>query len=132
MDGELKAVLGKLTEGLERLTQGQERLTQGQERLTQGLERLTHGQDILTQGQERLRADLLGLRTVMMERFERVEDKLTSLSEDVSVNMMAVQHQHTLRRAERENAEQLTALVLKMEQQILRLQTDVDELKKGS
>ena len=111
MDDDLKAALDRLAQGQERLEQRQERLEQGQERLEQG------------QGE---------LRTTMMERFERVEDKLTSLFEDVSVNMMAVTRQHDLRAAERADVEQLIKLVLRMEVQILRLRTDVDELKKAS
>ena len=111
MDDELRAVLTKLMAGPERRTHGQERLTQGQERLTR---------------------ELTELRTTVMSRFERVEDKLTSLSEDVSVNMMAVINQNTIRAAERENVDQLLKLMLAMQQQMLRLRTDVDELKKAS
>ena len=95
------------------------------------LTKLTHGQKRLTQGLDGLRADLPEFRTTMVGRFKRVEDKLASLSGGMSVNMMAVSHQHGLRKAERENADQLTALVLKMEQQILRLETNVYKLKKA-
>ena len=72
------------------------------------------------------------LRTAVMDRFERIENRLTTLLEDVGVNMGAVLHNNRSRTDERRQNDDLFQLVLRMEQQILRLQTDVEELKKAS
>jgi hypothetical protein len=58
-----------------------------------------------------------------------LQDAVTSIRDDVSVDLGAVDHSRRIHEATREEVRSLTNLVMAMERQIMRLQTDVRALK---
>ena len=78
------------------------------------------------------RGEIMGaigeLRGALMARFERVEDRLTSMAEDITVTMMAVQVEDRRRTADRSEPLAMSELLTAMQRQTMRLRTDVDQL----
>ena len=72
MDDELRAVLGRLEAGQAKLQEGQAALQEGQATLQDSVARL---QD----GLIRLQNDHVKLRTAVMDRFDRLENRVTTL-----------------------------------------------------
>ena len=68
------------------------------------------------------------LRGDMMARFDRVEDRLTSMAEDITVTMMAVQVEDKRRVSDRSELLAMSELLTAMQRQTMRLRTDVDQL----
>ena len=68
------------------------------------------------------------LRGDMMARFDRVEDRLTSMAEDITVTMMAVQVEDKRRVSDRSEPLAMSELLTAMQRQTTRLRTDVDQL----
>ena len=68
------------------------------------------------------------LRGDMMARFDRVEDRLTSMAEDITVTMMAAQAEDRRRVADRSEPLAMSELLTAMQRQTMRLRTDVDQL----
>ena len=83
----------------------------------------------LTTLEGRLQANLTTLRSDLMEPMHRLQNSMTLLRDDISVNLAGVE---TVRRANDNTREELRALgdvVSAMHRQIHRLQTDVRELR---
>ena len=78
---------------------------------------------------ESIRTELTTLRTEVMTRFERIEDKLTSMADDITVNMLAVNAENTKRNADREEVRTLVEMITVINRQMRRMQTELDELK---
>ncbi len=69
-------------------------------------------------------------RVAVMARFGRVEDKMTGLSEDLSVTMGTALNAMQRHENDRDELRRLTDMVGKMYMLVKRLQTDVEELQK--
>ena len=77
---------------------------------------------------DELRTSIDRLRGDMMARFERVEDRLTSMAEDITVTMMATQAEDRRRLADRNEPLAMSELLTAMQRQTMRLHTDVDQI----
>jgi hypothetical protein len=86
------------------------------------LGRLEAGQASLQAGQAKLRGDL-------MERMDRFENKLTAIRDDIAVNHGTADQVRRANDNTREELRSLGDVVMAMERQILRLKTDVEDLK---
>jgi len=76
----------------------------------------------LEQGQTQLRGDL-------MERMDRLQDAITDIHADIAVNFGAVDQARKVNDNTREDMRGLNDLVARMMTLLLRLQTEVAELK---
>ncbi len=113
--------LGRLEHGQTGLQQGQAALQQGQTALQQGLATLQRDQAALQQNQTVLRVDL-------MARMDRLGDQITSIREDITVNMGAVDSVRTANEGTKAELRALGEMVFTMHRQVRRLQTQVEEL----
>ncbi len=105
------------------------RLASTGERLQAGLTALRTDVTPLRTEMTALRTEMIALRTDLMERMDRLQNGMTLLRDDVSVNFGAVE---TVRRVNDNTREELRALgdvVSAMHRQIHRLQNDVRELR---
>ena len=75
-----------------------------------------------------LRTMIGELHTVMMTRFERIEDRLTRMAADIAVTMMAVDAESKRRRSDRSELLDMAEMMTAMQRQTMRLRTDVDQL----
>lgn len=96
---------GRILETLTRLEQGQEQLKQE-----------------LRQDHERLRVDLMG-------RMERLQDSLTTIRDDIATNYGTADVARQANDNTREELRALNDVVMRMQRQMARLQTDVRTLK---
>jgi chromosome segregation ATPase len=112
----------RLHEGYERLHDGHERLHHGHERLLEGHERLSESHERLARGQERLRVDL-------MARMERLENTVSGIRDDITVNMARADRAHAVADNTRDEVRLLGEQVNAMGRQIQRLQTDMRQIK---
>ncbi len=76
-----------------------------------------------------LRTEFTTFRSEVMSRFERVEDKLALMADDITVNMLAVNAETTKRHADQEATRTLVDMMRVMNRQIRRMRTELDELK---
>jgi chromosome segregation ATPase len=132
---------------LTRLEAGQARLEAGQADTSGRLTRLEAGQadtsgrlTRLGTGQESLRTDFRTLRTdfleelgttpaAIMERIDRVQDSVSAIRDEIAVNFGAVNQARRVNDNTRDELRGLNDVVARMMTLILRLQTDVAELK---
>jgi hypothetical protein len=85
------------------------------------LARLEQGQQELQQGQHDI-----------MARIDRLQDTVTAMQSDITVNFGAAEHVQRREENTREEVRTLTNLVYAMERQIKHLQTEVRDLRGGS
>lgn len=78
----------------------------------------------------RLQAQMTDLRVATMDRFERVENKLTSMSEDMRVTMAAASIGMQQCDGDRRDLAVFTDVVNTLQRKLLRMQTDIEELQK--
>ncbi len=76
-----------------------------------------------------LRDGATELRSVMMGKFEQVQNELTAIKSDLSVAGFAAMRAVKRTDADREDMRDLNELVNKLLATMLRLRTDVDELR---
>jgi chromosome segregation ATPase len=100
------------------------RLEAGQAKLEAGQASLEGRQAGLEAGQAKLRGDL-------MDRMDRLENNLTAIRDDIAVNHGTVDQVRRANDNTREELRSLGDVVMAMERQILRLKTDVEDLKGG-
>jgi chromosome segregation ATPase len=117
-----------LQQGLLALQQGHDGLQQGLLGLKQDLLALQQGHDRLQQGHDRLQQ---GQRDIMA-RIDRLQDTVTAVQTDMSVNLGATHHVERREENTREEVRSLTTLVYAMERQIQHLQTEVRDLRGGA
>ena len=96
-------------------------------RLEQSVKSLEQGQKALEQGQKALEQ---GQRDIMA-RIDRLQDTVTGMQSDITVNYGASQHVERREEATREEVRSLTNLVFAMERQIQHLQTEVRDIRGG-
>jgi phage shock protein A len=90
--------------------------------LREGLARLERNQEKLERGHERLRVDL-------MARMDRLDNAITAIRDDITVNMARADRAHEVADSTRSELRLLGEQVNAMERQIQRLQTDVRQIK---
>ena len=90
--------------------------------LQESVARLERSTEKLERGQDRLRVDL-------MERMDRFDNALTSIRDDITVNMARADRAHEVADNTRREVQLLGEQVNAMVRQIQRLQTDVRHLK---
>jgi peptidoglycan hydrolase CwlO-like protein len=120
--GAILTMVTALQEGVARLERSQEKLESNQEKLERNQEKLERNQEKLERGHERLRIDV-------MERMDRLDNALTSIRDDITVNMGRADHAHEVADSTRREVRLLGEQVNAMVRQIQRLQTDVRHLK---
>jgi chromosome segregation ATPase len=131
----------RILAALNRLEAGQSLLSAGQADMSGRLERLEAGQqsmsghlERLETGQQSLRADFfeeLGkTRAAIMDKVETLQDAITAIHDDIAVNFGAVDQMRLVNNNTRDEMRGLTDTVARMMTLILRLQTEVAELKK--
>ncbi len=98
-------------------------------RLEEGVARVQEEQAKLRESQTRLRDDQTKLRVDLMERIDRLENRLTTIQDDIGVNMGAVSTAFDRKVGTRKEVDSTGLLVAAMMRQIHRLQTDVEHLK---
>jgi len=98
-------------------------------RLEEGQARLREELSGFTEGQAKLRDDQTKLRVDLMERIDRLENRLTTIQDDIGVNMGAVSTVFDRQVGTRKEVDSTGLLVAAMMRQIHRLQTDVEDLK---
>ena len=96
-------------------------LQKGQQDLQRGQQDLQRGQQDLQKGQQDLQK---GQRDIMA-RIDRLQDTVTSMRSDISVNFGAVQHAERRQDNLREEMNTLTNLVYGMERQIQHIQSEL-------
>ena len=82
----------------------------------------------LQQEQISLRTDMTTLRVDLMARMDRLEDQITLIREDITVNIGASDSVRTANEGTKAELRALSGMVFTMTRQIRRLQTQVDEL----
>ena len=90
-------------------------------RMEKGLASLEARMTVLDQGQTTLRVDL-------MARMERLDDQVTLIREDITVNIGAADSVRTANEVTKAELGALSSMVFTMTRQVRRLQTQVDEL----
>ncbi len=70
------------------------------------------------------------LRSVMMAKLERIENKLTQISEDMQVTMGAASTAIQQREGDRRDLGVFVEMVTLMQRKMSRLQTDVEQLQR--
>ncbi len=116
-----------------RLTAVETRLTAVETRLTAVETRLTALETKVSDLEQRASATdttVNELRSVMMAKFERIENKLTQISEDMQVTMGAASTAIQQREGDRRDLGVFVEMVTLMQRKMSRLQTDVEELQK--
>jgi len=108
------------------LRAGQERL---QERLLGELERLLEEQQRLLEEQEQLRSGQDRLRADVMERADRLENRLNAVRDDIATNFGRADRVEQKAEAIGEQVRLLGAELTAMQRQIQRLKADVAELR---
>ena len=134
--GKLSDDVAKLENGLARLSGDVAKLENGLAKLSGDVAKLENGQaklggDVarLDSGLAKLINEVLGLRTDMMARMDRLQNGFMALRDDIGVNFGAAE---SVRRANDNTRDELRALgdvMGAMQRQIQRLQTDVRGLK---
>ena len=76
-----------------------------------------------------MQASIDAFRGDVMAKFERVEDVLTSIKADISVVSFSAMRSVKRSESDREEMRDLSEMVNKMWVTVLRLKTDVEELK---
>jgi len=114
---------------LMRLEDGVSRVQGEQVKLREELGGLKEGQSGLQGELSRLKDDQTKLRVDLMERIDRLENRLTTIQDDIGVNMGGVTTVFERQAATRKEVDSTGLLVAGMMRQILRLQTDVQDLK---
>jgi exonuclease VII small subunit len=146
-DGPILAALARLEAGqtglearLTRLEAGQTALEAGQTALEAGQTALEAGQTglqaqfdaglaRLEAGQARLEASHTRLRSELMARMDGMADQITEIHADIVVNFGAVDQARRVNDNTRDELRGLNDVVSRMMTLILRLQTDVSDLK---
>ncbi len=98
------------------------RLEQGQRAIEQSQQALEHGYRALSAKMDQGHRDI-------MARIDRLQDTVTGMQSDMTVNLGAVQHVEHREEHIRDEVRSLTTLVFAMERQILHLQTEVREIR---
>ncbi len=118
-----------------------------EDRILAALTRLESGQPDLQRDMASLKTDLAAFKAsvdgrfqhvadqmtdfrVVVSRFERVEDRLTSMATDITVNMGAVDHAIRRQDNDRDELRSLTKLTNLVMSQVRHLQSNVEELQK--
>ena len=83
----------------------------------------------MTELRSELRGEVTGLRTVLMGKLEQVQNELTAVREDLSVAGFAAMRAVKRTDADREDMQNLNELVNTVLKSLMRLRTDVDELR---
>lgn len=76
-----------------------------------------------------IRADLTTFRTDLMARLDRMQDSITAIRDDIGVNMGAADNAKEAAHSTRKELRGLSEMVTAMQRQIMRLQTQVRELR---
>jgi chromosome segregation ATPase len=93
---------------------------------------LKNGQTGLTGRLDRLEAGQTSLRVDLMARMDRLQNAIGAVQEDIHVNYFAATKATDDTRALALKVETQGLEIITMQQQILRLKTDVEELKKAN
>ena len=120
-DDPVIAFLNGINDRLGRLERGQAGLQQGQATVQQGLATLQRDQTAMQQNQTVLRMDL-------MARMDRLGDQITSIREDITVNMGAVDSVRTANEGTKAELRASGEMVFTMHCKMRRLQSQVEEL----
>lgn len=87
--------------------------------------------DLILADLARVRDGMTSLRTDLMSRMDRMADTLNAIRDDIATNYGAADHALRLNQNTRDEGRALHDVMAAMQRQILRLQTDVRELKGG-
>ena len=112
---------------LERLEVGQRDLART---VTEQFQRVDERLQQVDRRFERFDQRLDQFRVVAMDRFEKIEDRLTSMLGDMTVNFGAVTHMSHRQDNDREEMRSLHNLVMTLVTKLHRLQTNVEELQR--
>jgi peptidoglycan hydrolase CwlO-like protein len=128
-DGLILAALGRLEAKVDDLGAGQTAIHVAQAKLEAGQAKLEAAQAKLEEGYKGLREDQTALRVGLMARMDRLQDTLTSIRDDIIVNMGRADRAHEAADSTRAELRALGEQVNAMTRQITRLQTQVRELR---
>jgi chromosome segregation ATPase len=79
-----------------------------------------------------LGAELVSTRTGIMGRVDRLQNGVEAVRDDVAVNFGRADHAASIGKGVREEVRAIATQVSAMERQILRLRTEMDELRRGN
>jgi len=79
-----------------------------------------------------LRSELISTRTGIMGRVDRLQNAVEAVRDDVAVNFGRADHVASIGKGVREEVQAIASQVSAMERQILRLRTEMDELRRGN
>ena len=119
----------KVLAALVRLEQGQANLLSDMTTLKTDVAGLQAEQHSTRKDIDSLRREQTEFRVVVMDRFERVENRLSAMSEDITTNMGAAMHALKRQDNDREEVRALTTMVHQMYTQVKRLQTDMTDVQ---
>ena len=98
-------------------------------RILAALERLETGQAQLATDVTTLRTDVTTLRTEVMARIDRLQNTVTTIRDDITVNMGRADQAHRAADNVRDELRALNDVVSGVMRQVQRLQSDVRELR---
>ena len=129
-DNRVLAALERLEAGQHELAQRFEQMDRRFEQIDSRFERVDERFSRMDAAMLQLREEVLDFRVVVMTRFERMEDRQTATATDITVNMAAAAQAMRRQENDREELRLLNDLIMKMQMQVRRLQTDVGDLQK--
>jgi len=79
-----------------------------------------------------LGSELISTRTAIMGRIDRLQNAMEAVREDVAVNFGRADHVASISAGVRAEVQAIATQVSAMERQILRLRTEMDDLRRGN
>lgn len=95
------------------------------------MERVLAALERLESGQSSARVDMTALRVDLMARMDRLDNRLTGIQDDIAVAMGAADAGRRVNANTREEVRDLGEVVSRMQRQIMRIKTDVDQMRDG-